>query len=151
LAIAGINKRIAANTNCFFMGDINSAANEGTVSNPSGYAWDLDGDGQFDDALGLEVQWTWTWPGLYGVAVQATDSTGALAIDHTEVRIHPPKGDVNGDGRIDLVDLRLAYQAALGLIVLSPEEQYRADLNDDGVVDMEDVTLLCGMILGGCG
>lgn len=118
---------------------------------PYSVAWDLDGDGEYDDAFGTEVLWTWTLPGTYVVAVQATDSTGAQATAQAEIRIFPPKGDVNGDGRIDLVDLRLAFQAALGIIVLSSEEQYRADLNDDGIVDMEDVTLLCGMILGGCG
>lgn len=67
------------------------------------------------------------------------------------VRIFPAKGDVNGDGRIDLVDLRLAHPAALGLLVLSPEELDRADLDGNGVVDMEDVALLCQLILGGCG
>lgn len=118
---------------------------------PYNVAWDLDGDGEYDDAFGTEALWTWTLPGTYEVAVQATDSTGAQATAHAEVWIYPPKGDVNGDGRIDLVDLRLAYQAALGLIVLSPDELYRADLNDNGVMDMEDVALLCQMILGGCG
>jgi hypothetical protein len=58
---------------------------------------------------------------------------------------------VNGDGAIDLVDLRLAYQAALGLISLTSEQAERADLDDDGDVDMVDVELLCGLILGGCG
>ncbi|MCX7751032.1 MAG: choice-of-anchor D domain-containing protein, partial [Candidatus Bipolaricaulota bacterium] len=118
---------------------------------PYTFAWDLDADGGYDDATGAEVHRTWTLPGTYAVAVRATDSAGAQATDATTVRIYPAKGDVNGDGRIDLVDLRLAHQAALGLIVLSPEERGRADINGNGIVDLEDVTLLCRMILGGCG
>ena len=83
--------------------------------------------------------------------VQVTDSLGNTATDTAEVQILPAKGDVNGDGVIDLVDLRLAYQAALGLIALTPEQADRADLNDDGRVDVDDVEPLCLLILGGCG
>ncbi len=61
------------------------------------------------------------------------------------------QGDVNADGKIDLVDVRLTYQAALGLVQLSSEAADRADLNGNGKVDLEDVELLCRMILGGCG
>lgn len=60
-------------------------------------------------------------------------------------------GDVNGDGVVDLVDLRVIYLAALGVYGLSAEERERADLNQDGIVDMTDVELLCGLVLGGCG
>lgn len=117
---------------------------------PYTFAWDLDGDGEYDDATGAQVHRTWPAPGTFPVAVQVRDSTGATATNATTVRIYPAKGDVNGDGRIDLVDLRLAHQAALGLIQLSPEERARADINGNGVVDQEDVELLCRMILGGC-
>ncbi len=118
---------------------------------PYAFAWDLDGDGAYDDATGAQITWTWNLPGIYTVRVRVTDSTGAQATAQAPVQIVPAKGDVNGDGRIDLVDLRLAYQATLGLLVLSPEERDRADLNGDGIVDMEDVELLCRLILGGCG
>lgn len=60
-------------------------------------------------------------------------------------------GDVNGDGFVDILDLRLTYQAALGLLTLSPEEKRRADLNGNSEVDMGDVELLCRLVLGGCG
>jgi hypothetical protein len=118
---------------------------------PYTFAWDLDADGEFDDAEGAEITYTWYTPGLYTVQVQVRDSLGNAATDTAEVRVLPAKGDVNGDGAIDLVDLRLAYQAALGLISLAPEQAERADLDDDGDVDMVDVELLCGLILGGCG
>ena len=118
---------------------------------PYTFAWDLDADGEFDDAEGAEITYTWYAPGFYTVQVRVRDSLGNAATDTAEVRVLPARGDVNGDGAIDLVDLRLAYQAALGLISLAPEQAERADLDDDGDVDMVDVELLCRLILGGCG
>jgi hypothetical protein len=118
---------------------------------PYTFAWDLDADGELDDAEGAEITYTWSTPGLYTVQVQVRDSLGNAATDTAEVRVLPAKGDVNGDGAIDLVDFRLAYQAALGLISLTSEQAERADLDDDGDVDMVDVELLCRLILGGCG
>src|SRR5690606_17967884 len=47
MAIAGIDKRCAANVNCFFMGNINSRPLEPGSSIVS-YAWDTDGDGVFE-------------------------------------------------------------------------------------------------------
>jgi len=118
---------------------------------PYFFAWDLDSDGEFDDAEGAEITHTWYAPSFYTVRVRVTDSLGNTATDTAEVRVLAAKGDVNGNGVIDLVDLRLAYQTALGLISLTPEQADRADLNDDGRVDMVDVELLCRLILGGCG
>lgn len=118
---------------------------------PYSFAWDLDADGEFDDAEGAETAHIWCAPGFYTARVRVTDSLGNMATDGTEVQVLPAKGDVDGDGVIGLVDLRLAYQAALGVISLSPEQVERADLNDDGGVDMVDVELLCRLILGGCG
>jgi hypothetical protein len=118
---------------------------------PYTFAWDLDADGELDDAEGAEITYTWYAPGLYTVQVRVRDSLGNTATDTAEVRVLPAKGDVNGDGAIDLVDFRLAYQAALGLISLTSEQAERADLDDDGDVDMVDVELLCRLILGGCG
>ena len=118
---------------------------------PYSFAWDIDGDGEYDDASGAEVHWTWNLPGLYSVAVQAQDSAGATATAGTTVMIHPAKGDVNGDGVIDLVDVRLAYQAALGLTTLTYEQIQRADMNANGQVDTGDVEMICRLVLGGCG
>jgi glucose/arabinose dehydrogenase len=52
-------------------------------SDPDGdtltYAWDLDGDGQFDDAIGAKTSTTYTAPGTYHPTVQVTDPDGASA------------------------------------------------------------------------
>lgn len=49
VASAGLDKRIGAGENCFFIGDINSAASEaGLALDPTGFDWDLDDDGVFE-------------------------------------------------------------------------------------------------------
>ena len=44
------------------------------------YAWDLDGDGAFDDATGVTAQRTYTAPGPVSVRLRATDQYGAEGI-----------------------------------------------------------------------
>ncbi|MCR4391611.1 MAG: choice-of-anchor D domain-containing protein [Candidatus Acetothermia bacterium] len=63
------------------------------------------------------------------------------------------KGDVDGDGAIALADVRLAKMAAYGLITLTPEQRHRADVDDDGDVDLEDAeaTLAVAPLTGGVG
>ena len=42
------------------------------------------------------------------------------------------KGDVNGNGRIDMLDALLLLQSINGRVNLSAEEFARADINGDG-------------------
>ena len=49
------------------------------------YAWDLDGDGQYDDASTAEASFTYTDPGAYPVGLRVTDSRGASATDTVAV------------------------------------------------------------------
>ena len=117
---------------------------------PYSFAWDLDNDGAYDDAFGETVQWTWNLPGTSTVGLKVTDSQGWEATDTAQVQIYAGAGDVNGDGKVNLVDVRLAYQAVLGLIQLTPEQHGRADMDGDGDVDMQDVQAICCLALGGC-
>ncbi|MDX6505131.1 MAG: hypothetical protein QOE29_2256, partial [Gaiellaceae bacterium] len=52
-------------------------------SDPDGdtlsYAWDLDGDGAFDDATGLTPSYTYESAGTYSAKLQVTDSHGAAS------------------------------------------------------------------------
>ena len=43
------------------------------------YAWDLDGDGAFDDATGAQPNYTYEAAGTYTAKLQVTDSHGATA------------------------------------------------------------------------
>jgi uncharacterized repeat protein (TIGR01451 family) len=50
-------------------------------SDPEGqaltYAWDLDGDGQFDDSTASKPTFTYAQPGTYGAKLRVTDTQGA--------------------------------------------------------------------------
>jgi glucose/arabinose dehydrogenase/PKD repeat protein len=54
-----------------------------TSSDPDGdaltYAWDLDGDGAFDDATTGTASYTYTEPGTYTATLRVTDPSGASA------------------------------------------------------------------------
>jgi glucose/arabinose dehydrogenase/PKD repeat protein len=47
---------------------------------PSAYAWDLDGDGAFDDAFTAAPAFTYTVAGTYTVRLRVTDADGATGI-----------------------------------------------------------------------
>lgn len=58
------------------------------------------------------------------------------------------KGDVNLDDTVDVQDVRLLLQAALGMITITGAQLSTADLNEDGKVDMDDVTILAEHLIG---
>jgi glucose/arabinose dehydrogenase len=49
------------------------------------YAWDLDDDGQFDDATGATASWTYQQPGTYTPELRVTDNAGASDTDAVTV------------------------------------------------------------------
>ena len=51
------------------------------------YAWDLDNDGQFDDATGIIASYTWTVDGVYPISFRVTDDDGTSAIGSTTVTV----------------------------------------------------------------
>lgn len=57
-------------------------------------------------------------------------------------------GDVNGDGEVDMEDLRLVQLHLQGQYDLTPEEHSRADVNGDGQVTEVDATHIEGYIRG---
>ncbi len=78
LVVAGIDKRITAQTNCFFMGDINSRVTEpGATLGPESYDWDLDADGVFETVGQAQPVFVYPSNGLYGVTLRVTDSLGS--------------------------------------------------------------------------
>ncbi|MFC2078322.1 Ig-like domain-containing protein [Candidatus Bipolaricaulota bacterium] len=60
----------------------------------------------------------------------------------------PPEGDVNGDGKIDLIDVRLCQQIAAGVIAGTAEQRQAADVDGDGDVDEKDAEILAEYVLG---
>ena len=57
----------------------------------------------------------------------------------------PAKGDVNGDGKINVSDVTALVNMILGTI---PKNEAVADINGDGKVNVSDVTALVNLILG---
>ncbi len=55
------------------------------------------------------------------------------------------KGDVNGDGRVNVSDVTALINMILGVI---PKDEARADINGDGKINVSDVTALINIILG---
>jgi PKD repeat protein len=51
--------------------------------------WDLDGDGQFDDARGDEVLYTFLTPGAHTVRLRVEDNDGAAAVRERTVTVTP--------------------------------------------------------------
>lgn len=84
-AIAGIPKRISANANCFFIGDINSRPTE-TGATIASYEWDLDGDNSFETA-GAKPSLQYISNGVYPVSLRVIDSNGTAAVDTINVTV----------------------------------------------------------------
>jgi glucose/arabinose dehydrogenase/Ca2+-binding RTX toxin-like protein len=57
---------------------------------PLTFAWDLDGDGQFDDATGPVVSQTYVTPGDYAPAVRVSDSDGAYGTASASLHVTDP-------------------------------------------------------------
>jgi len=58
------------------------------------------------------------------------------------------KGDVNGDGKINLMDAQLTLKAALGITKLASEAENAADADDDGKTNLKDAQLILKAALG---
>ena len=48
-------------------------------------------------------------------------------------------GDINNDGKIDLIDAYVCLKATEGAVSLDTEEAARADVDENGRVDAHDV------------
>ncbi len=56
-------------------------------ADPLTYAWDLDGDGQFDDTTGATTSRTFNADGVYTVRVRVSDDAGASDEESIEIRV----------------------------------------------------------------
>jgi glucose/arabinose dehydrogenase/PKD repeat protein len=51
------------------------------------YAWDLDGDGAYDDSTATKPTYTYTTTGSYAASLKVTDSVGASDTDSVTIRV----------------------------------------------------------------
>jgi uncharacterized repeat protein (TIGR01451 family) len=59
--------------------NFNSNGSSDPEGGPLTYAWDLDGDGQFDDGTGATATYTYTQPGTYTARLRVTDDQNQSA------------------------------------------------------------------------
>jgi len=78
-------------------------------SDPLGYAWDLDGDGQRDDSTAIAPQYTYTTPGSYNVTLEVFDGRGGTDTDQVVITV---SGASPGDGYLQLPGLAGTYVSA---------------------------------------
>jgi hypothetical protein len=71
---------------------------------------------------------------IFILMVLASMLTGSFALEC--------KGDINQDGQINQIDYLLLKKHLLGLIKLTDDRFYLADMNNDGIVDIADFALL---------
>ena len=83
-------------------------------------AWDLDGDGVFDDAMGETAKSFWVRAGTYPVALRVTDRDGASAVANMSVVVAPrPPGAFNPAPLVRVVGVPTATGAHLNLLAVS--------------------------------
>ena len=88
LAVPGVDKRIAANTNCYFIGNVNSRATQASATIfTSGYDWDLDGDGVFETNDQTQPVFTYPSNGVYEVTLRVTDSFNTSGLGTMNVTV----------------------------------------------------------------
>ncbi len=66
----------------------------------------------------------------------------------TGLKLILAKGDVNGDGMVDLMDVRMCLQIATEFLAGTALQRDAADVDGDGDVDMDDAAILSEYILG---
>ncbi|MET0915437.1 MAG: PQQ-dependent sugar dehydrogenase [Jiangellaceae bacterium] len=64
-----------------------SASNDPDAGDTLAFAWDLDGDGAFDDSTSTQPSWTYTSSGTYTATLRVTDPAGATATDAVVISV----------------------------------------------------------------
>ncbi len=120
-------------------------------------AWDLDGDGVYDDTTKPMVTMIWDDPGTYEIGLRITDdfphgtksSTQRITVVVGTCGTEFSRGDANADGRTDLSDAVFV----LNFLFLGggePPCKKSADNDDNGNLEITDgIYLLNYLFLGG--
>jgi glucose/arabinose dehydrogenase len=67
-----------------------SASSDPDVGDTVGFAWDLDGDGAYDDSSAAKPTVTFSTPGRHAIGLRVTDNHGASATDALSIAVGPP-------------------------------------------------------------
>lgn len=120
---------------------------------------------QSSDADGTIIAWLWAFgdggdsietnpthwyelPGTYRTTLEVSDNDGLKGSIFQDVQVSLGPGDVDGSGVLDVLDVRIVLQAALGLITLLQDQLLQADVDGDGKVTKADAVRLSAHIIG---
>ena len=115
---------------------------------PSFTLTDVQTDGE--DFLGI-LNTTGMSPGEVGIEGTAEVNYYTVVSYRTRCYLHPggeTKGDVNGDGHINIHDILLILNIILGQSDPTPDQFQAADWNEDGTINVLDVVGIIQYILG---
>ena len=84
------------------------------------------------------------------VKLTVDDGRGGTTSDPVTITVQKaPKGDVDGDGTITILDARLVCEYVLGLRTLTPEQIERADVAPPlGTITMDDAQYIAEAVVG---
>ncbi len=108
------------------------------------WTWDL-GDGSVSTDQGPIHQYRSA--GVQRVTLLVWDNDGLSDSAQIDVPIVDTRGDVDGNGVVDVVDVRLALQIALGFLNRSIGGR-AADVDEDGNVDADDALHMARRVIG---
>jgi hypothetical protein len=93
------------------------------------YEWDLDNDGQFDDASGANPTYTWNSEGLFTIALKVTDSQPSGA--------GGTFGPLDSDSKYTTVVVKSLERPDLTVKDVRPVQVvWHSDVNHDGLTDL---------------
>lgn len=99
------------------------------------YAWDLDNDGQYDDATGASTSHTWNTIGVYTVGVQVTDDDGSASTASATVTINGATHSISLVPGWNLVSFNLHPQdTSIAVVLASISGKYDLVYAWDGAV-----------------
>ncbi len=116
------------------------------------------------DVDGEVVSWRWTFsdgaasdgrnvfhrfrvPGAYRATLTVEDSDGLAGRCERTIAVSIGRGDLNGDGQVDLMDVQMCLALAIGSAEAAPTG-HAADIDQDGDIDVEDAERLAEFVLG---
>jgi len=120
---------------------------------------------QSSDPDGVVVAWSWNFgdgevsseqnpshryalPGRYTCTLEVIDDDELTHSFACGITILLGAGDVDGDGIINLLDIRICLQIVTGVISGTAAQRTAADVDGDGDVDLADAQLLAEYVIG---